>query len=79
VTLETVQQSPKTQLTFDRRVSYDSCDPVRVLAAHMKHESDYQIPRKTLTAKLFSADRTAGVPLPRIIDLQHGLVFWHDP
>jgi hypothetical protein len=77
-TLATFHESPQTELTLARRVSYHPRDPVCVLAAHMERESDDQIPGKALAAKLFSADRTAGVPLPRIIDSQHRLVFWHD-
>jgi len=76
--LATVQQSPQTELTFAREVPYHPRDSVHVLTAHMKDESDDQIPSKTFAAKFFSADRTAGVPLPRNIDLQHRLVFWHD-
>jgi hypothetical protein len=76
--LATVQQSPQTELTFAREVPYHPRDSVHVLTAHMKNESDYQITGQTFAAKLFSADRTAGVSLPRNIDLQHRLVFWHD-
>jgi len=77
-TLATVQQSAQTKSCFARRVPCDPRDPVRVLTAHMKRESDDQITSKTLAAKLFSADRTAGISLPRQIDLQHRLVFWHE-
>jgi hypothetical protein len=77
-TLAPAQRSPQTELTFLGRVSSCPLDPVSVLAAHMKRESHYQISGKALAAKLFSADRTAGVRLPRQIDLQHRLVFRHD-
>jgi hypothetical protein len=76
-TLATVQQSSPPELTFARQVSHCPRDPVHVLATDMKRESDYQITGKTLGTKLFSADRTAGVPLPRNVDLQHGFVFCH--
>jgi hypothetical protein len=77
-TLAPAQRSLQTKLIFAWQISNCPLDSVCVLAAHMKRESHYQISGETLAAKLFSADRTAGISLPRQIDLQHRLVFWHE-